>query len=146
MAKQGAGRPTKFSDQLVNVVAHLAKEGKTKKEMADIIGVARSTFFLWIDSHEELSDALKDAESVANDMVELSLFRKACGFSYQETKLIPTDDGVIEKEVQRQHPPDTVAAIFWLKNRRPDRWRDRIDDMDADEEKYARPDSMRRDT
>jgi transposase-like protein len=38
---------------------------------------------------------------------------------------IPNTKQVLEKKVTKQVAPDTTAQIFWLKNRKPNEWRDK---------------------
>ena len=112
----------------------LAARGLTLEEMADDLEVATSTLQKWIKENEELSVALKSGRSFADTQVESSLYSRALGFKITEKKTIISSGGntgeqkpvrieIVEKDV----PPDTTAAIFWLKNRRPDLWRDRQD-------------------
>lgn len=42
-----------------------------------------------------------------------------------------TDQMVVTKEVTKQVVPDTVAQIFWLKNRKPATWRDKVEAHDT---------------
>jgi hypothetical protein len=92
--------------------------------VALIIGVSTKTIDNWKKKHPDFFRALKEAKSVPDELVEISLFRKATGYHHPETKVFQHEGDIITEEVERYHPPDTVAAIFWLKNRRPDRWRD----------------------
>lgn len=46
---------------------------------------------------------------------------------------------VVTKEVMKEVLPDTTAQIFWLKNRRPDRWRDKQDMELSGEVKNGNP-------
>lgn len=90
---------------------------------------------MWIATHKEFSDALKEGRECADIKVAKSLFQRAIGYEFTETHEIdkPTkigDDNVqiatVEtKRITKQVPPDVTAQIFWLKNRRPDLWRDR---------------------
>jgi len=61
----------------------------------------------------------------ADNRVERSLYARATGYSYDAVKIFHTKDGKIIKVPYTEHvPPDVTAQIYWLKNRRPDRWRD----------------------
>lgn len=127
------GRPTKFNDRMLQKVTELAKEGKTNEEIASTIGVHVNTIYIWQAKHKNFLEALKDGKSIADDMVEASLFRRACGYSHNAEKqfLVKNrETGEMEVKVHEyveHYPPDTIAAIFWLKNRRPKEWREKAD-------------------
>lgn len=125
-------RPSKYNDFYVPWVRSLARCGLTVEEIAGEIGVAKSTLCKWVNENEELSDALKEGRSYADAKVEDSLYSRAMGTKVTEKKtIVSSSDGaqkpvrieVVEKEV----PPDVTACIYWLKNRQPGKWRDRIE-------------------
>ena len=125
MAKRG--RPVgsgKYDDVFVKQATQLAALGATDLEMADFFGVTRSTFYKWKHDHPNFSDSLKSAKDPADDRVERSLYHRAIGYSFDAVKIVVVDK-VVEKVPYREHvPPDTTAAIFWLKNRRSRQWRE----------------------
>jgi transposase-like protein len=123
-----AGRPTDYNPDVHSAIAeNSARKGLTNTEIADILGVATSTFHLWRKEHVEFSDAVKRGKESADDEVEKSLYKRAVGEYVKETKTISTVDGEIRTEVTEKHVADTTAMIFWLKNRRPAEWRDKHD-------------------
>ncbi len=126
------GRPSRYKPELHPLLAEAwAAAGKTDDEIADILGVARSTVAKWKGEHPEFSDALKRGKANPDEQVERSLFQRAVGYSFDSEKLLTVSDGQGEGSHVERHPivehcpPDVTAQIFWLKNRRPDRWRDR---------------------
>lgn len=127
-------RKSKFNPKYhIPWIAGLAARGYTVEDMAEDIGVAQSTLHKWIHDNEELSEALKNGRSLPDTMVENSLYKRATGYKITKRKTIisagangeqkPVRVEVSEEEIA----PDVTAAIFWLKNRRPDLWRDRQD-------------------
>lgn len=62
---------------------------------------------------------------MADAKVVASLYKRANGYSHPALDIRTVDGEVVETEYTKHYPPDTVACIFWLKNRRPDLWRDR---------------------
>lgn len=61
------------------------------------------------------------------------------GYEYEETttEIIESPDGTKRKHIKKTKKmvvPDTTAQIFWLKNRRPDMWRDKPEGFGADNE------------
>lgn len=127
-----AGRPPiEYSEKYHPLwVRSLSRRGLTFEEVAREIGVSRPTLRKWLKAFPELFAALKEGKGEADSRVEDSLFRRALGFECEETKAIGTPDsrGTIKthrvEKTKKQVLPDVTAQIFWLKNRRPDLWRD----------------------
>lgn len=120
------GRPSKFKPECVEQAAKLAALGATDREIADFFKIAESTLNLWKIEHPEFSESLKVGKENSDDRVEQSLYRRALGYSHDAVKIHVAADGTITKvDFTEHYPPDTTAAIFWLKNRRRDVWRDR---------------------
>ena len=92
------------------------------------IGIKRTSLYEWKKKYPDISDALKKGKEVVDRAVENALLKRALGYSYTETtrELVGTKI-IVTKEVIKEVQPDTTAQIFWLKNRRPDIWRDRKD-------------------
>lgn len=126
MSDSSLGAPTKFSPVLVKFITYLASQGKTDQQIADIVGVAKSTLNNWKKKHPDFMDSLKDAKKNPDQEVEDSLFLNAIGFESEEEKAFYDKESgrVITGKVKKWNPGNVIAQIFWLKNRRPDRWRD----------------------
>jgi hypothetical protein len=123
------GRPSPYDPDIHPAQAEaLAMLGKTNTEIAEEMGIATSTFHLWRSEHPAFSDAVKRGKEAPNDQVEASLYKRANGYKFVEVKQIADANGnVLKKEtVVKEIAPDTTAQIFWLKNRRPKEWRDRV--------------------
>lgn len=118
-----------------------ARDGLTDEQIAKKVGVAYSTFRDYKNKYSALSAALKKGKEIIDYEVENALLKRALGFKYneitQELTDIKTDSGTITtmqptKIVTKQVAPDVGAIAIWLKNRKPDKWRDRPkDDADA---------------
>lgn len=121
------GRPTKYKPEYVEQAAKLAALGATDAEMANFFEVTVSTFALWKVTYPELSDSLKDAKEIADRRVETALYNRAMGYTHEDTDIRVVDGCVVETPILKHYPPDTTAAIFWLKNRKPQEWRDKRD-------------------
>lgn len=117
------GRPSVFCEEVANKIIQLHSEGRTDKQVAEIIGVHENTVIRWRKEKDFFRWSSKEAKMLADEMVEASLFKKATGFNYYEEQA--TKDGV--QALQKYHAPDTKAQIFWLKNRRSDEWKDKIE-------------------
>jgi hypothetical protein len=119
------GRPTKFKPEMVDQARKLAELGATDREAAEFFEVAEDTLYLWKHSHPKFSEALKVGKQTADERVTQSLYRRAIGYKHDAVKIQAVDGVIVETPYVEHFAPDTTAAIFWLKNRRPAEWRDR---------------------
>ena len=119
------GRPTKYKAEYAEQAKKLCNLGATNTELADFFGVSVSTINLWLVTHQDFSDSVKRGKDVADDRVEESLFRRACGYEHDETDIRVVANELVMTPVRKHYPPDSTAMIFWLKNRRSDAWRDK---------------------
>jgi transposase-like protein len=99
-----------------------ARDGLTDEQIAHNMGINPSTLYDWKKKHPKISEALKKGKEVVDREVENALLKRALGYEYDE---IIYEDGVEVKRVRKQVQPDTTALIFWLKNRKPEMWRDK---------------------
>jgi hypothetical protein len=124
------GRASKFEDIFVHQAKLLARRGADDNELAEFFDVSVRTIFNWRRAYPEFAEATKVGRADADDRVERSLYERAVGYRYTEQQAIKVK---VEKdrekveivEVEKMMPPDTNAAQFWMKNRRPADWRDR---------------------
>lgn len=94
------------------------------------MGIRRSTLYEWAKRFPVISDTLKKGKAPIDIEIENALLKRARGYDYEETVTEIEDLGNGKqrkhiRKVMKHCPPDTTAQIFWLKNRRPDRWRDK---------------------
>ena len=103
-----------------------ARDGLTEEQIAHNMGIAPSTLREWKNRFSAIAASLKKGKEVVDIEVENALFKRAMGYDYTETKTEKVGDDITKTTVTVKHvPPDVTAQIFWLKNRRPDRWRDK---------------------
>ena len=125
-------RPTKYNEEFhAKWARSLARRGLTIDQIAEEMGLSRATVYNWMNSHDEFLDAVNEGRSFADSIIEDSLYSLARGTTIRETRRkitydengqpVPQVVDVLEKEM----PPSAAACIFWLKNRRPDTWRDK---------------------
>ena len=119
-----AGRPSKYMPEFAEQAKKLCALGATDKEIADFFEVSESSLNRWKVANPEFREALKTGKEEADERVERSLYHRAIGYKHDAVKMFQAGGGVIQQEYVEHFPPDTTAAIFWLKNRRPDKWRD----------------------
>mgnify|MGYP000858028883 CR=1 FL=1 len=111
-----------------------ARDGLTDEQIAKNIGIRRETLYAWKKKYPNISNSLKKGKEVVDREVENALLKKALGYRYEEvTKEVMENPQTgrmslaVTKIVTKEVIPDTTAQIFWLKNRKPDAWRDKKD-------------------
>ena len=131
-----AGRKGKYDQWLtedgLTTVEGWARDGLTDEQIAHNIGIAERTFTDWKDRFPAISAALKKGKAPVDIQVENALLKRALGYDYEEitTEIFDMPDGTQRKHIKKVTKmvvPDTTAQIFWLKNRRPDKWRDKVE-------------------
>lgn len=122
-----AGRPSKYKPECAKQAAKLCKLGATDAQLADFFQVSVSTINLWKVEHKEFSESIKVPKGEADERVEQSLYRRAMGYEHDEVDIRVIANDVVITPIRKYYPPDSTAMIFWLKNRRPDVWRDKVD-------------------
>lgn len=120
------GRPTSFKAEYVELAYKFCLLGATDEQLAEFFNVAKSTINLWKQKQPKFLDALKRGKVVADASVAHSLYRRATGYSHPETHVSNYQGEITLTELTKHYPPDTAAAFIWLKNRQPDKWRDKI--------------------
>jgi hypothetical protein len=96
------GRPTKYDPAKNEEITRLCLLGLTDDELADFLGISRTTFYDWKSKHAEFLDAIWTGKQGADALVAESLYKSA-------------------------KSGDTGASKHWLNNRRPVNWRDKTE-------------------
>jgi hypothetical protein len=107
----------------------MCANGATDMELADEFEVSVTTIYNWRAKYPEFLEAVKTPKGIADDRVERSLFERATGYSHNAVKIFMpagAEKPIIVPFVEYV-PPDTTAATFWLKNRRPKDWREKAE-------------------
>lgn len=123
--KRPVGRQSLYRPEFAELAYNYCLLGATDAQLAVFFGVCERTINEWKDAHPEFLQSLKEGKVMADAQIAASLYRLGTGYSHPETKVFVHQGRVIEHAVTRHYPPDTTACIFWLKNRQPDKWRDR---------------------
>lgn len=123
-----------------------ARDGLTDEQIAKNLGVGERTFYEYKLKYPQFSQSLKRGKEVVDREVENALLKRALGYRYEEvTKELVLDPETGEKTLQpvkvvtKEVVPDTTAQIFWLKNRKPEAWRDKKDIEHSGDIKQANP-------
>ncbi len=124
-------RPTAYKPEYARQARKLCLLGATDKELADFFEVSEVTINAWKKKHPAFLKSLKAGKDVADARVADKLYHRALGYKHKAVKIMAVARGnnggseIEEVPYVEHYPPDTTAAIFWLKNRRPEQWRDR---------------------
>ena len=110
-----------------------ARDGLTDKQIANNLGISIQTFYTYKKEHLEFFESLKKGKEIVDYEVENALLKRALGYEYEEktyedvyNKELDMYVEKLTKKVKKQVAPDTTALIFWLKNRKPNQWRDKV--------------------
>lgn len=146
---EGQGRPTLYKPEYDDQANKLCLLGLNNSELATFFDVADSTIDLWIKTHESFSGAVTRGRAIADAEVAKSFHKRAVGYQYDEVTYekvdmkidgeeLDSDDMKHEiykkKVVTKELPPDAGAALNWLKNRQPKKWRDKVEVGNTDNE------------
>lgn len=131
------GRPPSTNKKILKALTLCARAGLTDEEMAAVIRVSVSTFKRWKHKSKGFQELLAKAKTEADSKVVTSLFERATGYTHPDEKIFLHEGEVVRAATTKHYPPDPVSAIFWLKNRRPHEWRDRVEHTGADGERLG---------
>jgi hypothetical protein len=121
---EGGGRPTKYKSAYCKQAKALTKLGATDWDLASFFEVSIDTITEWKLRHPKFSASIKVGKNPSDKRVEQSLYRRATGYSYDAVKIFQVEGKPLIVPYVEHVPPDPTAMIFWLKNRRKDKWRD----------------------
>ncbi len=125
----------------LTLLAGWARDGLTDEQIAKNMNISRSTLSEWKNKHSDILDTLKKNKDIVDYEVENALFKKTQGYNAKVLKNVKVkrveynENGFKNKEYEEivevydevHIPADTTAQIFWLKNRKPDEWREKQD-------------------
>lgn len=107
-----------------------ARDGLTDEQLSQNMGIGTTTLYRWKEEYREIREALKRGKEVVDIQVENALLKRALGYEYtEETRELVKDKETgeyslsVTKIVTKEVAPDVTAQIFWLKNRKPKKWR-----------------------
>jgi len=141
--KPKAGAPTKYHKRFNEEVFKLCLLGATDKEIADFFYIRESTLNNWKKKYPEFMESMRGGKDDADANVAKSLYESAIGFKIKKDVLIKVKIGkgkekVEVHSVEDQEPPDYRSISFWLRNRQPDKFREKVDVEHAGEVEIVR--------
>lgn len=125
--KSKGGRPSAYREEFAEQARKLCLLGATDKELADFFEVSEATINNWKLAHYEFLESIKRGKQIADGEVADRLYQRAMGFVAPDVDIRVIENKIVETPLEKYYPPDTAAAIFWLKNRQKDKWREKQD-------------------
>jgi hypothetical protein len=127
MESNQVGRPTLYKEEY-NIKAYkLCLLGSTDADLASFFEVSEDTIYEWKKVHNEFSEAVKRGKQIADADVAESFFKRAKGFEVVSEKIFQYGGEIVRADTKTYYPPDAGAALNWLKNRQPKKWRDKTE-------------------
>jgi hypothetical protein len=117
------GAPTKYNPSYDEQVRKLCLLGSIDREIADFFNVTETTINNWKIEHPSFFEAIKEGREKADTTVADSLYKRANGYEHPEDQIFQFQGSPVVVPTIKHYPPDSTAAIFWLKNRSK-KWRD----------------------
>lgn len=119
-----------FQPDMADRVFRVCLLGATDAELAAVLQISLSTLGTWKQQYELFNDAINRGRLSADAHVAHSLYQRATGYRWVEQQAIKVKTGQYTEdirivEVEKAVPPDTMANSLWMRNRHPDRWRER---------------------
>jgi len=127
------GRPTKYQKQYDEQARKLCLMGHTDAQLADFFGVVESSINKWKLDHPSFSESLKAGKVMADANVTASLYERAVGYSHTETKVFNNQGEILTHDVKKIYPPDPISIKYWLNNRQPGIWREKVEQSNGDD-------------
>lgn len=119
-------RPSDYKAEYAEQAYKLCLLGATDKELGDFFSVTEQTVNNWKSKHPEFFESLTRGKMAADAQVAESLFKRALGYSHPAEKIMVVAGTVQREQYTEHYPPDTPAASLWLRNRQPEKWRDKV--------------------
>ncbi len=105
-----------------------ARDGLTEEQIAKNIGIDKTTLYRWKIKESNICNALKKGKEVVDFEVENALLKRALGYTITINEQKVDKDGCVHDTKRDVHiPGDVVAQIFWLKNRKKEQWREKVE-------------------
>lgn len=91
--------------------------GTTDKEIISLLGVSTSAFYRYKDKYREFRELLKESRRVPVMEIKAALYRRATGFTYEESTTVEDSDGYSKTTTTiKQALPDPASAMILLKH------------------------------
>ena len=120
-------RPTDYREEYDQQAYKLCLLGATDKQLANFFDTSEQTINAWKKQFPSFLESLKNGKQIADAEIANSLYERAKGYTHDDVHISNHQGEVLLTPIKKHYPPDTGAAMAWLKNRQPELWRDRRD-------------------
>lgn len=120
-------RPSNYETGFCEKAHALAIQGATDREIAEALEIHEATLYRWKHEHPEFRESIKLGKEAADERVEQSLYRRAVGYSFDALKIMQCEGEPVVYPYVEHVPPDFQSISLWLRNRKPETWRDKQD-------------------
>ena len=124
-SKKPAHRPSAYRREYAHFALHDTMLGATDADLAELFNVSEVTINAWKKKHPDFLKSLKKGKMTADAKVVECLYQRATGYQAPAVKIFNQNGKIIEHKYRQHYPPDVTAQIFWLKNRRPQQFREK---------------------
>ena len=117
-----AGRPTLHRPEYDDQAHNHCLLGATNAGLAELFDVGHRTIDRWIAEVPSFAKAVRDGRAIADGRVARSLYERAVGYRHTVERTVVHRGQEMKISNTVQHPPDTQACMFWLRNRCRSSW------------------------
>lgn len=117
-----SGRLTLYRPEYDDQAHNHCLLGATNTGLAELLGVGERTIDRWIADIPSFAKAVREGRAVADGRIARSLYERAVGYRQSVERVVVLRGEAKKIDVTVQHPPDTQACIFWLRNRCRENW------------------------
>ena len=125
------GRPSKYADGysvgFPELGFRLALLGAVDEEIAEAFDISLRTLMNWKVAHPELARKINEGKTIANANVAHSLYQRAMGYEHDDIDIRVVSGEIVQTKIRKYYAPDPTSCIFFLKNREPKHWRDKVE-------------------
>ena len=129
--KRGRGRPRKeFHESYITLARELMSAGFTRERLALELGIGDDLLKEWEQRFPDFAGAIRAGAIIADSAMEMSTYKRGQGYEMTEVHVEEVMDEAnqtvrkVKREITRHVPGDPRCQMFWLRNRRPDKWRE----------------------
>jgi hypothetical protein len=119
------GQPTKFRPEYVDIAYRFCLLKATDRQLAELFKVSSKTINKWKKLFPEFGEALRTGKVTADTDISKSLYHRAKGFEHRSVDVRLVNNEMVRTTKVRYFPPNVRSIMFWLRNRQPDKWREK---------------------